>query len=484
MTAWSRLNGFEPAPHHELLINCFQRACSTPNSKYIFCLPRGAAKSTYGSKLGPPWALADRPGQAWSPRTILAASHNKDLIQSFGRDCRNRIDRFPKELGYGLRRDSKAADEWATTNGKEYFCAGVGAGIAGHRGDLGIVDDYFGSVEDADSDLNRDRVWDWFWADFIGCLNPGASIIIIATRWHEDDLIGRLLKTEKDLWTLISLPLIAKSGDPLGRAPGERLWPSRYDDEKVRQARKDPRIFSAVWQQEPSPEDGDYFKKEHLDRCLYASPSELPTDLRAHVGSDHAISKKEEADKTCMLPVLVDAKGELWVHPDIVWDKLDADEQVDAMFRMAYRLDKDYGSVWWIAEKEKITQCLGPFLFNRMRDEGHFFVIDQVTPKKDKRWRARSLQALVNVHRIHFPSFAPWWPAARRELLAFDNLGEDDFVDAIAHVARKINSVQSADVPEPEPPKEPPADRGITITMREIRDQMDRQRRETALSAM
>lgn len=483
MRSWSRLNGFNPAPHHELLIDCLEKAATVPNSKYIFCLPRGAAKSTYGSKLFPPWALADRPTSAWSPKCILAASHNKDLIQSFGRDCRNRIERFSKELGYTLRRDSKAADEWATSNGKDYFCAGVGAGIAGHRGDLGLLDDYFGSVEDADSELNRERVWDWFWADFIGCLNPGASIVIIATRWHEKDLIGRLLEQERELWNLISVPLLAKHNDPLGRQPGECLWRERYDDEKVRQAKAVPRIFFSVWQQEPSPEDGDYFKKDALDKLGY-TPEQLPQDLRMNVGSDHAISKREEADKSCFVPVGVDPSGVLWVLPDVRWDRWDSDEQVNQMFELAQSLDRKYGSVWWVAEKEKITQCLGPYLFKKMRDEGHFFVIDQVTPKKDKQWRARTLQALVNAGMIRFPFFAPWWAAARREMLAFDKLGEDDFVDALAHVARRVNALTPADVPPASPPSEEPADRGVSITGKELREMVESRNRERLVTTL
>lgn len=480
MRAWSVLNGFVPAAHHSLLIQCLETAAVVPNSKFIFCLPRGAAKSTYGSRLFPPWALAERPGRepnAWVPKCILAASHNKDLIQSFGRDCRNRIERFHRELGFTLRHDSKAADEWATSSEKEYFCAGVGAGIAGHRGDLGLVDDYFGSMEDADSELSRERVWDWYNADFLGCLNPLASIVIIATRWHEKDLIGRILETEGKLWTLISIPLIAKDGDPLGRPKGERLWRERYDDEKERQARKIPRIFSAVWQQEPTPEDGDYFLAKEVDALGY-QPGDLPSDLRINVGSDHAISKKEEADQTCYVATGMDTHGMLWVLPELVWDRLAADEQVDRMLGLAKTLDRRYGSVWWVAEKEKITQCLGPYISLKMREDAFFFVLDQVVPKKDKRWRARSLQTMVNTGRIRFPTFAPWWAAARRELLGFDNLGEDDFVDALAHVARRLDNLQPAEEPPKPEPEDLPPSRGLCIRAKDVKAQDARRKEE------
>ena len=452
--AWCEYCGYVPAAHH-LIINAeLQRAATEPDVRVIINVPRGVGKSTYGSKLFPPWFLAqpvppwlsDRlPGESQG-RCILSASHSADLVKGFGRFGRNIIKRRGRVLGYQLKPDVMAADEWETTNGGLYKAVGVGAGVAGNRADLGLIDDFLGNEEDADSEVIRDRQWEWYMGDFLPMLRPGASIVILATPRHEDDLQGRLKKTEAGRWKVIKIPWIAKENDILGRAPGQRIWPEYVTDEMDRNARKSARIFSAQYQQEPTPEAGDVFQADWL---IPYTPDQLPKNLRIYVGSDHAITKKEEGNRSVFMAHGLDSRGFLWVLPDCVYGQLSAKEQVMAICNMVERLKKEYGNCHWIAEKCHISDALGPFLTDEKDLRGLHFTMEEVVPKRDKRTRAAAISGLAQDGRVRYPTFAPWWHIMLRELLGFDNLGEDDFVDAHAHVGRKIDEMRIPGGPRP-----------------------------------
>src|SRR4051812_1390593 len=216
LTDWARLCGFEPARHHELLIRELELVAKGETRKLAFFLPPGSAKSTYGSVIFPPWFMQTVQGN------VLAASHTTELAEKWGRRVRNLVNEHSSTLGVSVAPDNQAAGRWALTSGAEYYAAGVGTGIAGFRAKLGLIDDPIRSRQDADSELIRDRIWDWYINDFRTRLVPGAAEILIQTRWHEDDLAGRALQHGD--WKVISLPAIAEGDDLLGRKPGEALW--------------------------------------------------------------------------------------------------------------------------------------------------------------------------------------------------------------------------------------------------------------------
>lgn len=432
---WAEQCGFVPAAHHRLINETLEKASSVGNQFIALFLPPGSAKSTYGSVLYPPLFLAGRSG-----RCILSCSHSTTLAESFGRRARNLVIENPLILGYALRSDSKAAGEWETTNGGRYFCAGVGTKIAGHRADLAIIDDPVGSKEDAESKLMRDKVWDWFNFDFLTRLKPNASVVLIMTRWHEDDLGGRLLDPKVNpnfhtqRWTVIKVPMIAVTNDPLGRSPGEPLWPDYFTPLQIESAKKSP-AFSQLYQQEPTPEDGVYFKVEWL-RTYEAE--DLPTNLRYYAASDHAISTKEEADKTVLLPAGVDANDDIWILPDVWWKRETADVVCDEMFRLC----RMYRPSFWWAGKDHITGSVGPFISKREMEE-HVFVPLEELPSQNKKLaeRSQSIRGFMKMGRVHFPAFAPWWPDAKNELLRFDKGTHDDFVAALAELGRGLAKI-------------------------------------------
>lgn len=434
---FSKVAGFEPAKHHRLLIEKLEKVSSGECKRLMVFMPPGSAKSTYGSVLFPAWFLNRNPESC-----IIAASHTQELADGFGRRVRNLVDEFGPVLGYRLSKDSQAAGRWETENGGEYFAAGVGGSITGRRADLALIDDPVKSREDAASDIVRSRQWDWFKFDLMTRLKPNARIVLIMTRWHEDDLAGRILAESGEQWDVVRLPMEAEDNDPLGRAIGEPLWPEYFTDQQRTAAKSDVIVWTSLYQQRPVPEGGGFFKREWLKGY---EPAELPKQLRFYMASDHAVSTKETADYTVLLPVGVDSSGVIWILPDVFWERAESDKVVDA----ALKLIRSRRPLTWWAESGHISKSIGPFLRKRMMEQSTFTSIDEVVPSKDKQTRAQSIKARMAMGMVRFPKFAPWWSRAEAELLSFDGGKHDDFVDALAHVGMGLDKMVKANGPTP-----------------------------------
>jgi len=254
---------YEPALHHKLLIHELERVEAGELDVLIISMPPGSAKSTYSSVGFPAWYLGKNPHKC-----VICASNTGELAERFGRRSRGLVGGqahrsiFPDSE---LSAESAAAGRWETTKGGEYFAAGVGGTITGRRGDLILIDDPVKSREEADSETIREKQWAWFRDDLQTRLKPGGAIVIIMTRWHEDDLAGRLLEDIKkhpgQRVKVLKIPMEAGLDDPLGREPGETLWPEWFTPEMVAIAKREPRTWSALYQQEPRPIGGGEFKR-------------------------------------------------------------------------------------------------------------------------------------------------------------------------------------------------------------------------------
>lgn len=397
-------------------------------------MPPGSAKSTYTSVLFPPYYL--NPEQH-PLDLILACSYSYTLIEGFGRQCRDLIEQHGDVLGYGLSKSAAAAGDWRTNRGGGYFCAGVGSGIAGHRADVGFIDDYLGSQEEADSQVIRDKQWAWYYNDFWPRLKPNACQVIIANRRHEDDLVGRLLNKEGAKWTVIRLPMIAEEHDPLGRCVGERLWGDWFTDEMVQKAKTQPRMWAGLYQQRPAPEEGNYFRK---DTIVEYRPDDLPRDLRIYVGADYAVRRGQDNDRFCFLPAGMDNNGRLWILPDWYWTTADAGEAVEKMLEIGRRRKP----ICWWSGRENITGSIAPFLNKRMHETNTFIPIEELSESRDKESKAQSIKARMSAKMVMFPSFAPDWDEALHEILTFPGGVHDDFVDALAKLGQGLAKMTPA----------------------------------------
>jgi predicted phage terminase large subunit-like protein len=437
---WCRYAGFEPARHHRLLIDSLEKITRGEIDRLAVFMPPGAAKSTYASILFTPWYLAQYPEHC-----VIAASHTQELAEKWGRRVRNLIGEHALILGCALASDSQAAGRWETGSGGEYFAAGVGGSITGRRADLVVIDDPVRSREDADSELIRDKTWDWYKTDLYTRLKPGGRIVLIQTRWHEDDLAGRLIAEQAaggDAWHVISLPAIAELDDPLGRVPGEPLWPEwegLADLERKKRA-VDARNWSALYQQRPAPEEGDYFKAEWLRPYVTQPPLET---LAVYGASDYAVTA-DGGDYTVHVVVGVDPDGHMYLL-DLWRKQASSDVWVEAFCDLV----RKYKPREWAEEQGQIKAGVGPFL-DRMQRERSAFVYRRDFPvRADKAVRAQSIRGRMAQGGLFVPQGAGWFADMRSELLSFPAGKHDDIVDALGLIGQLLDTISSGNRPEP-----------------------------------
>lgn len=412
--------------------------------RLMVLMPPGSAKSTYASDLFPAWFLAQR-----SDLRVIGASNTADLAGSFSRRVRGRIREHGADLGYGLTRE--AEELWSTTNGGEYRAAGVGGIITGLRADLGLIDDPVKSRQDADSEVIQGRVWDWYWGDFYTRLKPGAAQILIMTRWSEGDLGGRLEEAEGDRWRIVRLPAVAEAGDMLGRAPGEFLWSD--DDYRFGDKLRDDfasfanagrtRDWSALYQQRPSPETGDYFRKEWLRPVQAMPPRET---LRVYGGSDYAVTQ-DGGDWTVHAVVGIDPDDRPWLL-DVWRGQASSDVWVEAFCDLVAR----WKPIGWAEETGQIKSGVGPFLEKRMRERRAWVARTQFPTRGDKAVRAQSIRGRMALVGLHIPASAPWRADLEPELMAFPAGKHDDQVDALGLVGQLLDKMAVGERPKA-PPK-------------------------------
>jgi predicted phage terminase large subunit-like protein len=236
------------------IISALEKVSSGETQRLMLLLPPGSAKSTYASRFFPAWWLIRHPKSA-----VIAACHTARLAEDFGRSVRGLLDENALRMGTRIRRDARAAGRFITNYGGDYFAIGVNGAVTGRRADLALVDDPVRSFADAESFTAREHLWNWFRSELITRMKPRGRIVLIMTRWHCDDLAGRLI--EQGGWEVLSLPALAEEGDPLGRSVGEALWPEWEDRPALLEKRNllGERQFAALFQQSPMGETGQVF---------------------------------------------------------------------------------------------------------------------------------------------------------------------------------------------------------------------------------
>ena len=281
---------YKTAAHHRLIAQKLQQVERGEISRLMIFMPPRHGKSELASRRFPAWYLGRHP-----ERQIITASYNADLASDFGRDVRNIVGSadFRNVFAITLAQDSQAANGWHTNKGGSYVAAGVGTAITGRGAHILLIDDPVKDRADADSELVRKATWDWYRSTAYTRLMPGGAIIIIQTRWHEDDLAGRLLDSS---WDVLSLQALAEDDDPLNRKVGEALWPAWYNREVLDRTRTvvGDREWSALYQQKPQADEGEYFKREWLRYY-----QDLPENLR-YWGAQITLSPPMGATTRCM----------------------------------------------------------------------------------------------------------------------------------------------------------------------------------------
>lgn len=416
--------GQMPAAHHRLLIAELQSVVRGQTRRLMINMPPGSAKSTYGSMLFPAWFLAQRRGL-----DLIGASNTAQMAEGFSRRVMGLVRDHAETLGYGLARET--AEHWETTNGGRYRAAGVGGSIAGTRADVVIIDDPTRSRADAESATVRESQWNWFTGDLRTRLKPNAAIIVIMTRWHPDDLGGRLLDRQPGLWRVVSLPAIAGEDDALGRAPGTWLWSDDaygYSGELQRvhaeyEAAGATRDWAALYQQTPRPAEGSLFRT-----AMMSVVESAPVGGMTVRAWDLAATKQagtHNPDWTAGVKLQRAPSGQ-FVVLNVVRLRGGPDEVEAAIVNTAHQdghavrvgLPQDPGQ----AGKTQV-------LYLTRRLEG--FTIDSSPETGDKGTRAAPVASQCNVGNMSVVR-APWNAAFLDELAAFPSGTHDDQVDALS----------------------------------------------------
>lgn len=432
-----------PAAHHRLLIDRLERVTAGEITRLMVLMPPGSAKSTYGSVLWPAWHLGHRPGHC-----IIGASHTAELAERFGRRVRGIVSderyggsaQHPGIFGSaaGISGESRAAGRWDTLSRSEYYAAGVGGAITGRRADVALIDDPVKSRDEADSEIVRARVYDWYLADLRTRLKPGAAIVIIMTRWHEDDLAGRILPEQYDGesgsirardgedWEVLALQAIAeRDDDPLGRSAGAPIWPQWQSADALAQERisQGPRNWEALYQQRPHPREGTLFKTERMLTIDIA-----PAGIECVRGWDLASTEKigsADPDYTAGVKIGATADGMLYILD--VRRQQTSPHGVETMIRDAANGDGKRVRIGLPQDPGQAGKSQVAHLTRLL--PGHVVVSSPETGSKER--RAEPIAAQIEAGNVRMIK-GNWNVEFLDELKAFPSGRHDDMVDALS----------------------------------------------------
>lgn len=265
-------------PRHLALLNrrLMEVAAGRCLRLMVFMPPRHG-KSEFISRYFPAWYLGTFPDSR-----VMLASYEASFAGSWGEKAR---DAFGEARARGLwthNLNRRAVSDWSIAgHDGGMVTAGVGGAITGRGGNILLIDDPVKNAEEAQSATYREKAWDWYNSTFATRAEPGAAIVIMMTRWHQDDLAGRILAAAQEPWEIIALPAIAEEGDALGRQLGEALWPERYDADALDTIRRErgSHWWTAMYQQQPTAREGGFFKRHWLE-IVDVAPAEAISRVR------------------------------------------------------------------------------------------------------------------------------------------------------------------------------------------------------------
>jgi predicted phage terminase large subunit-like protein len=430
---------FEQARHHEVIAAALEEFITLVEQKkspgLLIFLPPRHGKSELVSRRLPGWVLGKHP--QWQ---YISASYNDDFAADFGREVRNLVaspeyqNIFPGVL---LRGDSRAANRWHTSDGGIYVSVGVGGSLTGRGGHVASIDDPFKDWEEANSETIREKKWNWYTSVIRTRLMPGGGIIVTQTRWHDDDIAGRILKQieagdSSRKWVIINLPAIAEHNDQMGRKNGEALWPEWYDEKALEAVRKDlsPMQWNSLYQQNPIPDEGEFFKKDWLEYY-----KEKPRTLRVFMASDYAVTEGN-GDFTEHGVFGIDSNDDLYVL-DWWHGQTASDEWIET----GLDLIRQWKPEMWCGESGVIKKAVEPFLQRRMRERQDYCRLEWLPSIHDKPTRARAFQARMSQHKVMFPVNADWVGRLISQLMRFPVGTHDDAVDVCSLAGRTLEMI-------------------------------------------
>jgi predicted phage terminase large subunit-like protein len=431
-------HAYEPAPPHSEIAEKLEAVERGEIDRLMIFMPPRHGKSELASRRFPAWYMGRNPD-----KQIIAASYNSDLASDFGREVRNiiRTNEFSRLFNVKLAEDSRAAGRWNTDAGGAYVAAGVGTAVTGRGAHILLIDDPVKDREEAESELRRETIWNWYTSTAYTRLMPGGAVILIQTRWHEDDLGGRLLEAEQnggDKWVKVNLPAIKD---------GQALWPERYNVDALKRIKAaiGPRDFEALYQQNPTPDDGTFFLRDWFKRH-----DEPPKLGHIYITSDYAVTE-DGGDWTAHL---------VWnYHEDTLTliDGWTGQTSADVWIEELLRLFKQHRPLCYFGEAGVIVKAVKPMLTRRMNELRVFARTEWIPSISDKPTRARAFQARAAMGKVSLPK-TDLGEKVLNQLLSFPAGKHDDLVDTCALMGMVIDMAHPGFTPAAPQPLTRPRD--------------------------
>lgn len=427
-----------PAKHHELVNNTLMDVERGQKRRVMIFMPPGSAKSTYGTVSFPTWFMGKKKG-----RHIISCSYGQDLATRFGRKCRTIVNsrKYREVFGTCMTPGNRAASDWSLENQSTYMSRGIEGGITGNRADGIVIDDPVKGRKDADSPTIRETVWQEYLAAVRTRLKPRGFVVIIQTRWHADDLSGRILPTDwsgqsgwvtaKDgeQWYVICLAAeCEREGDPLGRKVGEYLWTDWFPVEHWEQEKKSQgsRNWASLYQQRPSLDDGGVWVLKWFQR--YMAQPEGKGKFLIVQSWDTGNKPQEINDPSCCTTWLVTEHGIYLLH---LWkDQVNFPDLKRNAINLAIMWQPDV-----IVIEDKAS---GQSLIQELREvpisdtKGLILSVIAIEPEGDKLARAQAVAPMIESQKVYLPTLAPWLPDLELEITTFPNSPKKDQVDSIS----------------------------------------------------
>lgn len=420
---------YRAAEHHRLIAEKLEAVERGEIDRLMIFMPPRHGKSELATKRFPAFALGRDP-----TRQIIQASYNSDLATDFGRQVRNIVatQRYQNVFQAELAQDSKAANRWNTSDGGAYVAAGVGTAVTGRGANILIIDDPLKDREEADSENRREMIWNWYTSTAYTRLMKGGAVILIQTRWHEDDLAGRLLEAEAkggDKWVKLILPAVMSDGNA--------LWPEEFDLKALNRIEKaiGPRDWSALYQQEPSPDEGTFFKREWFGRHQSTLQG-----YNVYMCSDYAVTE-DDGDYTEHAVWGVSSTGRIY-QLDWWFGQTTSDVWIDEKLRLI----RKWKPICAFGEAGVIQKAIEPMLRRRMIETGTRCRMEWLPSIHDKATRARGFQARAAMGEVSLLDDERG-ERVLSQLLKFPAGKNDDAVDVCGMIGRALDEAHPAIVP-------------------------------------
>lgn len=411
--------------------------------RLFISMPPRHSKSETMTKKFPAWIIGNNPDYE-----IIIASYSMDLARDFGKIARDTYREHSKN-GTGIfnniiDRDKSAGDNWGISEHRgAVVSTGVGGSATGKGAHIAIIDDPFKNREDANSRLQRDKVWVWYQSTIRTRLAPGGGIIIIQTRWHEDDLVGRIIKEMEngtgETFESIVLPAIAEENDILGRKVGEPLWEERYGIDELKNIKKaiGSREFSALYQQKPQIEDGGLFKRHYFkyfdvkkDFIIADNKVINIKDCFYFQTIDTAMSIHKNNDFTAIATWICDREWNLYLI-DLMLERLEVPDQ--------WNVIKQYRNKYKLQFQAIESKSSGIGIMQQAKREG--MPLKELKADTDKMTRALNISVMFENGKVFLNKNLEKLLELEDQLLKFPNAAYDDAVDVCSYAGIVVNDL-------------------------------------------